>query len=241
MSKIIEVVLDIETTGLNISDGHKIIEVGCIELSNRRTIGRKFHKYINPQRKVDPEAMKVHGIKDEFLRDKPVFAKIAGELRDFIGDNYIVAHNGLNFDIKFLNHEFALAGVELIDENKVIDTLILAKQMYPGSPASLDALCKKFGISLTDRKVHGALLDALLLTNVYRYIKAPTQSEIFLANGDERTYHHTVVISELDRTRSFYLSDYEVFMHEEMLKHLGHSLWAEGNNEDLIKLNENKS
>jgi DNA polymerase-3 subunit epsilon len=241
MSKIIEVVLDIETTGLNISDGHKIIEVGCIELINRKKSGKTFHKYINPQRKVDSEAIKIHGIKDEFLRDKDTFGQVASELRDFIGDRFVVAHNGLNFDIKFLNYEFAMSGVALIDESKVIDTLILARQMYPGSPASLDALCKRFGISLSDRKVHGALLDALLLTNVYRYIKAPTQSQIFLANRDEKTYHHKVAINKFDHKRSFYLSDYEVFMHEEMVKNLSHSLWTERNNEDLVKLNENKS
>lgn len=241
MGEIIEVVLDIETTGLNIGDGHRIIEVGCIELKNRKTTGRTFHKYINPRRKVDPEAIKVHGIKDEFLIDKPIFSKIAGELRDFIGDRAVVAHNGLNFDIKFLNHEFSMAGIESITEDKVIDTLILAKQMYPGSPASLDALCKKFGISLTDRKLHGALLDALLLTNVYRCMKAPMQAEIFLANTSERTYHHKVVINEPDHMRSFYLSDYEVLMHEEMLKNLGQSLWVQSSNDDSTETNKNKN
>lgn len=225
MDELVEVVLDIETTGLSISGGHKIIEVGCVELKNRKKTGRTFNRYINPQRKVDPEAIKVHGIKDEFLRDKPVFGKIAQELRDFIGNAYVIAHNGLAFDVPFLNHEFALCGVELIVNAMVIDTLILARKNYPGSPASLDALCKKFGVSLADRRLHGALLDALLLTNVYTIIKAPMQTEIFVANQTKRTYHDQVAIVRLDSKRSFYLSDDEASMHKNMLHRLSDPLW----------------
>ncbi len=227
MDDLVEVVLDIETTGLSINGGHKIIEIGCVELKNRKKTGRTFHQYINPQRKVDPEAIKVHGIKDEFLRDKPVFAKIAQELREFIGNAYVIAHNGLAFDIPFLNHEFGLCGIESIAKEIVVDTLVLARKNYPGSPASLDALCKKFGVSLADRKLHGALLDALLLTNVYTVIKAPMQTEIFVANQAKKTYHDEVAIVRLDCKRSFYLSDYEESMHKNMLQKLSDPLWVE--------------
>jgi DNA polymerase-3 subunit epsilon len=226
MNQIVEIVLDIETTGLSLKGGHKIIEIGCVELINRKKTGRTFHQYINPQRKVDPEAIAVHGIKDDFLRDKPIFPKIAPNLRDFIGEAHVVAHNGLAFDIPFLNYEFAISGIELLCIDKVIDTLVLARKMYPGSPASLDALCRKFGISLVDRKLHGALLDALLLTNVYIAIKAPMQGKIFIANESKRTYHNEVAIVRCDSRRSFYLSDYEASLYENMLQKLSNPLWA---------------
>lgn len=226
MNQIVEVVLDIETTGLSIKEGHRIIEIGAIELIDRKKTGRTFHHYINPQRKVDPEARAIHGIKDEFLRDKPVFAKIANEFRDFIGDASVIAHNGLSFDIPFLNHELAMSGVELLPINKVIDTLILARKLYPGSPASLDALCRKFGVSLADRRLHGALVDALLLTNVYTTIKAPMQGKIFIANESKKPYHDEVAIVRIDSKRSFYLSDYEASMYENMLQNLSNPLWV---------------
>jgi len=225
MIQIVEVVLDIETTGLSIKEGHRIIEVGCIELIDRKKTGRTFHRYINPQRLVDPEARAVHGIKDDFLRDKPLFGEIANELRDFIGDAYIIAHNGLGFDIPFLNHEFGTSGISLLPINKVIDTLVLARKLYPGSPASLDALCKKFGVNLSDRIVHGALVDALLLTNVYTTIKAPTQGEIFIANESKATYHHEVTMDRFESKRSVYLSIDEASMHENMLQKLSNPLW----------------
>lgn len=226
MTQIVEVVLDIETTGLSMKEGHKIIEIGCVELIDRKKTGRTFHHYINPQRQVDPEARAVHGIKDEFLKNKPVFGQIANELREFIGDAYVVAHNGLAFDIPFLNNEFAMSKIALLPIDKVIDTLVLARKLYPGSPASLDALCKKFGVNLSDRITHGALVDALLLTNVYTAIKAPTQGKIFIANESKKTYHHEVAMVRLDSKRSVCLSIYEASMHENMLQKLSNPLWT---------------
>jgi DNA polymerase-3 subunit epsilon len=228
MSEIIEIVLDIETTGLSLSKGHKIIEIGCVELKNRRRTGRVFHKYINPQRKIDPEAISVHGIKDEFLADKPTFSKIAHELSDFLNLNsnsFIVAHNAIGFDMKFLNHEFAPCGIQPIPENRVIDSLLIARKKFPGSPVSLDALCKKFEVSLEDRKKHGALLDAELLTSVYILMQGPTQSEILLEALQKQSYYNEALIIQSYNERTFHLSETDVIIHKNMLQKVKDPLW----------------
>jgi DNA polymerase-3 subunit epsilon len=163
-----QIVLDTETTGLNPRTGDRIIEVGCVELVNRMLTGNNFHRYINPERDSDEGALAVHGLTTEFLSDKPKFHEIVEELRDFVKDAEIIIHNA-PFDLGFLNHEFERLGLPSFTHHchGVIDTLIHAKEMHPGKRNSLDALCDRYGISNAHRKLHGALLDAELLADVY--------------------------------------------------------------------------
>ena len=163
-----QIVLDTETTGLNPRTGDRVIEVGCVELVNRMLTGNNFHRYINPERDSEEGALAVHGLTTEFLRDKPKFAEIANELRDYIQGAEVIIHNA-PFDLGFLNHEFKLLGLPTFTEHcsGVIDTLVNAKEMHPGKRNSLDALCDRYGVSNAHRKLHGALLDAELLADVY--------------------------------------------------------------------------
>jgi DNA polymerase-3 subunit epsilon len=163
-----QIVLDTETTGLNPRTGDRVIEVGCVELHNRMLTGNNFHRYINPERDSEEGALAVHGLTTEFLRDKPKFAEIAQELRDYIQGAEVIIHNA-PFDLGFLNHEFKLLGLPTFTEHcsGVIDTLVNAKEMHPGKRNSLDALCDRYGVSNAHRKLHGALLDAELLADVY--------------------------------------------------------------------------
>ena len=163
-----QIVLDTETTGLNPRTGDRVIEVGCVELVNRMLTGNNFHRYINPERDSEEGALAVHGLTTEFLRDKPKFAEIAAELRDYIQGAEVIIHNA-PFDLGFLNNEFKLLGLPTFTEHcsAVIDTLVNAKEMRPGKRNSLDALCDHYGVSNSHRKLHGALLDAELLADVY--------------------------------------------------------------------------
>jgi DNA polymerase-3 subunit epsilon len=163
-----QIVLDTETTGLNPNSGDRIIEIGCVELVNRQLTGNNFHSYINPERDSEEGALAVHGLTTEFLSDKPRFAEIAKELRDYVQGAEIIIHNA-PFDLAFLNAEFARLGFSHFkgDVAGVTDTLVLAKEMYPGKRNSLDALCDRYEISNTHRVLHGALLDAELLAEVY--------------------------------------------------------------------------
>ncbi|UDG82021.1 DNA polymerase III subunit epsilon [Candidatus Vallotia cooleyia] len=161
-------VLDTETTGLNAKGGDRIIEIGCVEIINRQLTGNNLHLYINPERDSDPGALAVHGLTTEFLRDKPKFSKISALLRDFIKDSSIIIHNA-PFDISFLDAEFSMLGLPPFRDHcgEVIDTLLQARAMFPGKRNSLNALCDRFGISNTHRTLHGALLDAKLLADIY--------------------------------------------------------------------------
>lgn len=162
-----EIVLDTETTGFKADEGDRLVEIGCIELVNHIPTGRHYHVYINPERAMPEEAFKVHGLSDEFLKDKPVFAAVAQDFCDFIGEDPLVIHNA-QFDLGFLNAELArLAGFPHIAAERAIDTVRLARQKFPGAQASLDALCKRFNIDNSARVKHGALLDAELLAEVY--------------------------------------------------------------------------
>ncbi|MGF6777878.1 DNA polymerase III subunit epsilon [Paraburkholderia sp. GAS334] len=163
-----QIVLDTETTGLNARTGDRIIEIGCVELVNRRLTGNNLHFYVNPERDSDPGALAVHGLTTEFLRDKPKFAEIANTLRDFVQDAELIIHNA-PFDIGFLDAEFALLGLPPFSQHcgEVIDTLVRAKSIFPGKRNSLDALCDRFGISNAHRTLHGALLDSELLAEVF--------------------------------------------------------------------------
>lgn len=165
-----QIVLDTETTGLEPQQGHRIIEIGCVELEGRRLTGRHYHQYINPEREIDSGAIEVHGITNEFLADKPLFAQISQDFLNFVGDDELIIHNA-PFDVGFINNEFKLmksAAPKPIDSIcKIIDSLAYARKKHPGQRNSLDALCRRYGIDNTHRELHGALLDAEILADVY--------------------------------------------------------------------------
>ncbi|MFM2388748.1 MAG: hypothetical protein RLZZ437_303 [Pseudomonadota bacterium] len=175
-----EIVLDTETTGFEPAEGHRIVEIGAVELSNHMPTGRVFHKYLNPQRPMPKEAFEVHGLGDDFLRDKPLFASVAQEFLNFIGDAQLVIHNAA-FDMKFLNFELEKAGHPTLPNARATDTLMIARQKFPGSPASLDALCRRFGVDNSGREKHGALLDSEILAEVYLELIGGRQPDFALA------------------------------------------------------------
>ncbi|MGH8433013.1 MAG: DNA polymerase III subunit epsilon [Pseudomonas sp.] len=164
------VVLDTETTGMPVTDGHRIIEIGCVELIGRRLTGRHFHVYLQPDRESDEGAIAVHGITNEFLADKPRFREVAQEFFEFIKDAQLIIHNAA-FDIGFVNNEFALLGqqdrADITEHCSVLDTLLMARERHPGQRNNLDALCKRYGVDNSGRELHGALLDAEILADVY--------------------------------------------------------------------------
>jgi DNA polymerase III subunit epsilon len=161
-----EIVFDTETTGLSPQTGDRMVEIGCVELVNRVETGRTFHSYFNPGRPMPSDAEDVHGLSDRFLSDKPSFADVCEDLLDFIGDSPLVAHNA-GFDFGFINHEFAQCGRPTVCTTRMVDTLALARQRFPGAKHSLDALCTRFGVDRSLRIKHGALIDAQLLAQVY--------------------------------------------------------------------------
>ncbi len=161
-----EIVLDTETTGLDPAQGDRIVEIGGVELLNHMPTGKTYHQYINPERTMPQEAFAVHGLDDDFLRDKPVFAKIAQEFLDFIGEATLVIHNA-SFDMKFLNAELGWLKLPKLPMERALDTLAIARKKFPGAPASLDALCRRFEITSFERELHGALLDSEILAEVY--------------------------------------------------------------------------
>jgi DNA polymerase-3 subunit epsilon len=179
-----EIVLDTETTGFDPETGDRIVEIGAIELVNHMPTGRTFHQYVNPQRTMPTSAFEVHGLGDDFLRDKPVFKLIGQAFLDFVQDARLVIHNA-SFDMKFLAWELRAAGFAPIPLERAIDTVELARKKYPGSPASLDALCRRFGIDNSAREKHGALLDSELLAEVYLELIGGRQPGLVLAAAPE--------------------------------------------------------
>jgi DNA polymerase-3 subunit epsilon len=177
----LEVILDTETTGLSITQKHRIVEIGCIELKNQIPTNKIFHEHLNPQRSISEEAYKIHGYSDEFLSDKKTFAEIAESFLDFIKDKKIIIHNAA-FDLSFLNYEFGLINKKKINNNNVIDTLTIAQQKYPGSSNSLDALCKRFNIDNSKREKHNALIDCQLLKEIYINLIDQKEPQLNLKN-----------------------------------------------------------
>jgi DNA polymerase-3 subunit epsilon len=178
-----EIVLDTETTGLDAANGDRLIELGCIEIVNRIPTGREFHRYLNPEREVHPDAVAVHGLTNELLRDKPRFAEVADEFLAFIADAPLVAHNA-TFDLGFLNAELERVARPPLPASRVVDTLALARRRHPAGPNTLDALCKRYGIDLSQRTKHGALLDSMLLAGVYVELLGERQATLgFGGNG----------------------------------------------------------
>ncbi|MHA1529781.1 MAG: DNA polymerase III subunit epsilon, partial [Alphaproteobacteria bacterium] len=174
-----EIVLDTETTGLDAAAGDRVVEIGAIELENLLPTGRTYHQYINPERPVPRDAENIHGLGDQFLRDKPVFARIAPAFLDFIGEATLVIHNAA-FDMAMLNAEFARIGKPALALSRAVDTLAITRKRFPGAQASLDALCRRFGIDNSGREKHGALLDCELLAEVYLELMGGRQQGLVL-------------------------------------------------------------
>ena len=178
-----EIVLDTETTGFEPGEGHRIVEIGAVELFNHMPTGRTYHQYINPQRAMPPEAFEVHGLGDDFLRDKPVFAEVADAFLAFIGpESRLVIHNAA-FDMKFLNAELGWASRPAIPAARALDTLLIVRRRFPGAPASLAALCRRFGVDNSSREKHGALLDSEILAEVYLELIGGRQPDFGLGVG----------------------------------------------------------
>jgi len=177
-----EIVLDTETTGFEPESGDRIVEIGAVELFNHMPTGRTYHQYINPERTMPREAFEVHGLGDDFLREKPVFRMIGRAFVDFVGDARLVIHNAA-FDMKFLNAELGWIGLPLIPFERAIDTLGIARKRFPGAPASLDALCRRFAIDNSARTLHGALLDSEILAEVYLELIGGRQPGLVLGGG----------------------------------------------------------
>lgn len=193
-----QIVLDTETTGLDPLSGHRIIEIGAIEMVNRRLTGTQFHRYLNPERLVDAGAMAVHGLNNQFLADKPLFADVVAEFLSFIEGAELIIHNA-PFDIKFIEHEFRLAMVEsptIASRASVIDTLVMARKMHPGQKNSLDALCKRYKVSNSHRSLHGALLDADILAKVYL---AMTGGQKSILLGDTDSLDPVLTVTQAQR------------------------------------------
>ena len=212
-----EVVLDTETTGLEVKDGHRIVEIGCIELENLIPTSKKFHCYLNPERKVSEKALEVHGYTDEFLSDKKKFKDIVDEFLEFIKDKKLIFHNA-EFDLTHLNNELQLIGKNKINKNSIIDTLDLARDKFPGLGISLDALCKRYRIDNSKRKKHTALIDCELLSRVYINLidqkepmldfKTTNQNNQYSENQNPKDYFKKIVVP----------SSEELKLHKEYLK-----------------------
>ena len=225
-----EIVFDTETTGTDPGAGDRVIEIGGVELVNSFPTGRTFHVYVNPQRAVAQGAFEVHGLSDAFLADKPVFAAVADEFLDFVGDAKLVAHNA-GFDLAFLNAEFARTGHPPIEVGRVVDTLALARRKHPGAPNNLDALCSRYGVDNTRRTKHGALLDAEILSEVYIELLGGKQADLGLslalgpasaANGEP------IVLRERSRAPILRLTEGERDAHLAFIATLGPSpLWRD--------------
>ena len=176
-----EIVLDTETTGFNPDEGDRIVEIGAVELRNHVPTGKTYHQYINPERSMPEGAFEVHGLGDEFLKDFPVFKAVGQAFLDFVGDAKLVIHNAA-FDMKFLNAELGWAGMKILPMDQAIDTLAIARNKFPGAPASLDALCRRFGVDNSAREKHGALLDSEILAEVYLELIGGRQPDLVLAS-----------------------------------------------------------
>lgn len=181
-----EIVLDTETTGFDPESGDRIVEIGAVELWNHVATGNTYHQYINPERSMPQEAFEVHGLGDDFLRDKPVFAQIADAFLEFVGDSKMIIHNA-SFDMKFLNAELKWLNKRQLPWEQALDTLAIARKRFPGSPASLDALCRRFNIDNSSRTLHGALLDSEILAEVYLELIGGKQPDFALSVSKEKT------------------------------------------------------
>lgn len=213
-----EVVLDTETTGLDPHTGHKIVEIGCVELVNHIQTGETYHVYINPERDMPQEAFNVHGLSEEFLKKHPIFKDHADEFVDFLGESKLIIHNA-KFDMKFINYELSAIGKSMINMNRCIDTLMIARRKFPGAQASLDALCKRFKIDNTMREKHGALLDSILLAEVYLELVGGRQPGLVLDSQKNASFSQNNKIKRKTRkAREFPLSEDEKQKHQSFIE-----------------------
>lgn len=223
-----EIVLDTETTGFEPNEGDRIVEIGAVELLNHVPTGRTFHEYLNPQRSMPQGAFEVHGLGDEFLADKPLFHTVAQKFLDFVGSAKMVIHNAA-FDMKFLNYELDKAGFPKLPNDQALDTLAIARRRFPGSPASLDALCRRFHIDNSSRTLHGALLDSEILAEVYLELIGGRQPDLVLAPTEKKQDTSTDSGDWRPATRPTplpsRLSDTEKAAHEVFVAALNDPIW----------------
>jgi len=224
-----EIVLDTETTGLDPATGDRVVEIGAVELLNGVATGANFHAYINPERDMPEAAFRVHGLSEEFLRGHPVFAHVVEDFAAFIGDDRLVIHNA-EFDVKFLNAEFARLDRPSLDPGRVLDSLMVARRKHPGAANSLDALCARYGIDSSRRKKHGALLDAELLAEVYVELSGGRQSAFSLQAAEVRVEQVTFdLLAERPTPLKPRLTSEDLTAHETFLVRLGEkALWRRG-------------
>ena len=227
-----EIALDTETTGLNPKAGHRVVEIGCVEMINHVATGEVFHVYINPERDMPEEAFAVHGLSKDFLKDHPVFADVAQGFLEFVGDDPLVIHNAA-FDMGFLNAELERAGHATLPMERSIDTVQMARKKFPGAQANLDALCKRFGVDNSSRELHGALLDARLLADVYLELRGGRQTGFGLdedADQDDGRPDQTGDVVTLQtrqkrEPRPFAPSAEELARHDAFLEDLTDPIW----------------
>jgi DNA polymerase III subunit epsilon len=227
-----EIVLDTETTGIRPEEGHRLVELGCLELVNRVPTGKSFHHYFNPERDMPKEAEAIHGLSQSFLADKPLFSAHADEFLTFIGDSTLVIHNA-PFDMAFINAEFARIGKSPLPMSRVVDTLAVARTKFPMGPNSLDALCKRYGIDNSGRVLHGALLDSELLADVYLELTGGRQTSLGLAAvktaSARRAEKSGAPRTERPEPLPPRLTSDEIEQHQVLVKSLGaEALWLKG-------------
>ena len=229
----IEIVLDTETTGLDPAQGHRIVEIGCVELDNHIPTGRTLQLYLNPEREMDAEVIAVHGLTNEFLSDKPKFHEKAEEFLNFIGsDSKLVIHNAA-FDMKFLNAELIACGYQPLSYDRVIDTLLIARQKFPGSRVNLNELCKRFDVDASARTVHGALLDSELLASVYLELIGGREPGLVLNSHIQQKQNNNQNVLSKEKKRVFHkprlfpVSNEELEQHIEFIKKIKNNLWSE--------------
>ena len=221
-----EIVFDTETTGLSFSNGDRLVEIGCVELINRVETGRSFHAYCHPERSMPPEAQAIHGLSDALLADKPLFAHHCDALLDFIGDSMLIAHNA-SFDFGFLNGELKRCGRPIVSLDRMIDTVAMARARHPGAKHSLDALCSRYGIDRSHRVLHGALLDAQLLAQVYVELTGGRQIGLTLVTEavEEPVTAFTPLISIARPPRHFAPNAAELDRHQRFVATVSNALW----------------
>ena len=234
-----ELVLDTETTGLDYENGHRIVEIGIVELENHLPTGNDFHYYLNPERESDKRAQAIHGLSREFLSDKPKFSEIAEELIDYISDSKIIIHNA-SFDVGFINAELIRCNMRELNNDNVIDTLVLAKKKFIGQSVSLDTLCRKYNIDLTEREVHGALKDAKLLASVYLELIGGRQSRLDFEKINEKInieeedhlfnldgYYSKM---SLKKIKHFNINKIDYELHSKSIETINNSIWKKISN-----------
>ena len=213
-----EIILDTETTGLDVKDGHRIVEIGCMELDNFVLTSRKFHCYLNPERKVSEQALKVHGYTDIFLSSQKKFSQVADEFLDCIKDKKLVIHNA-SFDLSHLNNELAIIGKNKINTNNIVDTLELARKKFPGSQNSLDALCKRYKIDNAKRKKHTALIDCELLSKVYINLADQKEPVLDLKISHSNKEYETLNVKNNYYGKVIQPTEEELKLHKNYLRH----------------------